>query len=95
MAVKKKKVIKKGSSSKKVETSTGTDLIEKSVTVGGKGPLGWTETKPGRIEAGEFAIVKLSSGHVLYNNGDVIAICKGKGGQDKAKTKADTLNSGG
>ena len=54
--------------------------------------LKWEETKPGRIEAGNFAIISLTSTDykfVLYNDGRVVDFYKDK---TTAKKKAEKLS---
>ncbi len=59
----------------------------------GRNKLKWEETKPGRWEAGEFAIVHLDSiekfSYVLYQRGKIKNFCKDKA---DAKKQVEKLN---
>lgn len=51
--------------------------------------LVWEETKPGRLEAsGRFAVVKITTGYVLYDTGNIIDIFKGKYALERAQDAA-------
>ncbi|MCK5609875.1 hypothetical protein KAR91_48835 [Candidatus Pacearchaeota archaeon] len=90
---------KKGSVKGETFNKVKTDEIKKEpldevlAPVKKRNPLKWVEVKPGRIESGEFAIVKghAVKGHILYRSGRVIAICEK--GLYEAKDKAEELNN--
>ena len=76
---------------KKTTKKKAQDPVDQATAPGKKNR--WVEVKPGRIEAAKFAIVTLSDGHVLYKDGEVVDVYKGKDSQDKAKAAAMGLHN--
>ena len=66
--------------------------------VGRKNKLKWEETKPDRIEAGEFAVVKLDSlqklNYVLFHKGRVEDFFKDKADAKKQAEKIEKADKG-